>query len=212
MTKTCKNEDCAMQFDIPDTPFLSRLIPFCPNCASKRQEAAIKAELARVNQEREDRWKAICPPAYRETQIEKLPNPDKASDVLAWNYGPTGLLLHGGTRRGKSRCAWLLLRKVFDAGKSVRVLDSMAGFDYTASYAVSPGEAQAWVNGYSRCGLLFLDDIFKAKLTDSFESAIFAIVDHRLSHKLPILATLNDTGETLGTRMSADRGDAFSGE
>lgn len=85
----------------------------------------------------------------------------------------------------------------------------MAGFDYAASYDVSPGETQAWVNGYSRCGLLFLDDIFKAKLTDSFESAIFSVVEHRLSHKLPILATLNDTGETLGARMSADRGDAF---
>lgn len=207
MNKNCKN--CGTEFNAPDDPVLNRFTPFCPKCATERREADAKTEQARLDRERESRWHSLCPPAYRDTVIEKLPNPNKATEILSWNYGATGLLLHGKTRKGKSRCAWLLVRKVFEAGKSIRVLDSMAGFQYGAAFANSGREAQEWVDVRCRCGLLFFDDVFKVKLTDSFEAAVFAIVDYRLSHQLPILATLNDTGDTLAARMSSDRGEAF---
>lgn len=85
----------------------------------------------------------------------------------------------------------------------------MAGFQYGAAFSNSGREAQEWIESRAKCGLLFFDDAFKVKMTDSFESAVFAIVDYRLAHQLPILATLNDTGETLAKRMTGDRGDAF---
>jgi DNA replication protein DnaC len=209
MTRTCKNERCGAGFELPqDDPLLGRFVLFCPECSRKEREAALAAEQDRIKRERESKWNAICPPGYRDTEIEKLPDPARAAEVLAWNYGPTGLLLHGATRRGKSRCAWLLARKVFDLGKSVRVLDAMAGFEYATAFASGAG-AHAWISNYCRCGLLFFDDVFKARLTDSFEAAVFAIAEYRQSHKLPILASLNDTGETLTARMSTDRGDAL---
>ena len=49
----------------------------------------------------------------------------------------------------------------------------------------------------------------EATLTESFEAAMFAIVDHRLNYNLPVIATLNDTGATLSARMTGDRGEAF---
>jgi len=207
MQKPCKK--CQTVFEAPDDSVLNRFTPFCPACATERREADEKTEAARISGEREARWQAICPPAYRDTVIEKLPNPNKATEILAWNYGATGLLLHGKTRKGKSRCAWLLVRKTFEAGKSIRVLDSMAGFHYGAVFANSGREALEWVEARSKCGLLFFDDVFKVKLTDSFEAAVFAIVDYRISHNLPILATLNDVGDTLAARMTSDRGEAF---
>ncbi|HEV2320689.1 MAG TPA: hypothetical protein VGV18_13110 [Verrucomicrobiae bacterium] len=209
MTRTCKNQPCGARFEVPgDDPLLERFVRFCPECSRKEHEAVRLAEQDRMKRERESKWNAICPPGYRDTEIGKLPDAAKAAEVLAWNYGPTGLLLHGATRRGKSRCAWLLARKMFDQGKSVRALDALAGFEYATAFASAAG-AHAWINDYCRCGLLFFDDVFKARLTDSFEAAVFAIAEYRQSHKLPVLASLNDTGETLMARMSADRGDAL---
>jgi DNA replication protein DnaC len=209
MKKNCKK--CSAEFDGPefgpDEEWLNRLPGLCQKCSDEQAQATARAEKERKSRERESRWRDLCPPAYRDTVTEKLPHPDKAAEILAWNYGSTGLLLHGPTRTGKTRCAWLLVRKMFDAGKSIRVLDSSAGFLYLRLF-LNDG-APDWFQDHCDCAFLVLDDIFKAKLTESFEAAVFAIVDHRLSHKLPIVATLNDTGETLAARMSPDRGDAF---
>lgn len=210
MNLKCKNE-CGADIEVPDNldVFLQKFGAICQPCCDRLSLEARTRQESALREQRETDWKSICPPAYRDTEISKLPNPDKANEILAWNYGKSGLLLHGKTRKGKSRCAWLLCQKVFMAGKSVKVLDAMAGFKYAAAFAHSGKEAQEWVENYCRCGLLFFDDVFKVKLTDSFEAAVFAIVDYRMSHNLPILATLNDTGDTLAARMSSDRGDAF---
>ena len=207
MKKNC--QDCGVEFNAPDDPILSRFALRCSRCAGEREAAYKREQQERLKHEQEQRWRQICPPAYQETLVDKLPDPARAAEILAWNYGPTGLLLYGPTRRGKTRCAWLLARKTFDAGKSVQVLDSMAGFDYGGAFSASAAQAENWVYARCRSGLLFLDDVFKGKLTDSFESAVFAIVDYRLAHRLPIVATLNDTGETLAARMSKDRGAAL---
>lgn len=206
MKKNCTK--CGVELELPDNPFF-KTIAYCAKCTGEiraKAESDAKDEAMRQN---EERWRKLCPPAFRDTDAGKLPNPQKAVETMAWEYGPTGLLLHGDTRRGKSRCAWLLIRKVFDAGKTVQVMDSMSGFQYMAAFSNSAKDAQEWVELRSKCGLLFFDDLFKAKLTDSFEAAVFAIVDYRMNHQLPIVATLNDTGETLSSRMSADRGEAF---
>ena len=88
MTKICKK--CETEFNGPDDPALCSLLRLCPKCLADQQEAAAKEEAERRLQEREKRWRGLCPPSYRETVIEKLPNPDKAEEVLSWTYGPTG--------------------------------------------------------------------------------------------------------------------------
>lgn len=209
MKKKCKFESCQNQVECPDDPILSRFTLFCPECC-QRVSAEQKAKADEFSrQEKLHKWQAICPAGFRDTQIEKLPRPEKAQEILAWNYGKTGVLLHGKTGKGKSRCAWLLCEKVFNSGKSIHVLNSLAGFEYAGIFESGGRAAHEWVQSRCSCGLLFLDDVFKVKLTDSFESAVFAIVDYRLAHQLPILATLNDTGATLMARMSEDRGAAL---
>ena len=163
MNKKCKK--CNTEFAAPDDPVLNHFTPFCPVCATAQLEAAAAVERRRRDHVREVRWQSLCPPAFRDTLLKKLPHPSKAAEILAWNYSKTGLLLHGKTRQGKSRCAWLLVRKVFESGKSIQVLDSMAGFQYAAAFSNSGREAQAWVEARCCCGLLFFDDVFKVKLT-----------------------------------------------
>lgn len=206
MKNKCK---CGAEFDGPDDPIWNRLMPFCPECSKVIRDTNVKEQAERTAREQEMQWQKLCPLAYRNTAVDKLPIPDKADEILAWNYGAKGLMLYGPTRRGKTRCAWLQLKKMFKLGKSIKVLDALAGFNYMAEFSNGGEAAREWVESYCRCEILFLDDVFKAKLTDSFEAAIFAIIDYRMSHNLPILATLNDTGETLTARMSSDRGDAM---
>ena len=176
---------------------------------------ASNANERRINTEKEvaaaglARWIEFCPPAFRDTEMSKLPFPKVTAVVLAWEYQQRGLILHGKTRSGKTRTAWLLVKKQFEAGRTANVMNSMSGFEYAAIFTAGGQAALEWVMVRSKCSLLFLDDVFKVKLTESFEAAMFAIVDYRLNHNLPIIATLNDTGATLSARMTGDRGDAF---
>jgi DNA replication protein DnaC len=207
MKKNCK--DCGIEFEASDDALIFRYTVYCSPCLEKSSKEAKEKAEKDLYSKRVYEWRGICPPAYLETVKSKLPNPSKIDEVMAWEYGKNGILLHGKTRTGKSRCAWALCHKVFFSGKTVKILDTAAGFKYAAVFSSGGREVNEWIGTHSRCGLLFLDDVFKAKLTDSFEAAIFAILDYRMNHNLPILATLNDTGDTLAARMSPDRGDAL---
>jgi hypothetical protein len=57
-------------------------------------------------------WKSLCPPGYRNTTSEQLPNVAKFEEVQRWQYGPKGLLVVGPTRRGKTRSVWKLLERL----------------------------------------------------------------------------------------------------
>ena len=207
-----KCTNCSTEFESqlpPEMHFFS-ISKVCPPCveimAAERRVATEKRELA----VRKYEWTIQCPPAFIETNIDKLPFPQKAEQVLQWEYSPKGLILYGATRKGKTRAAWLLIQKLFMQGRNFRVMDSMAGFEYAGIFSEGGNNALNWVTKRSTVPVLFLDDVFKVKLTDSFEAAIFAIVDHRMNHQLPIICTLNDTGDTLSSRMTDDRGNAFT--
>ena len=203
---TCKQ--CGRGFERIVPPELANLpmIRLCQECfatnaAARRFETEQrKAELRLIV------WLQLCPPAFQDTTLARLPVQAKTEEVLKWEYQSRGLILVGKTRRGKTRTAWLLLRKLVAEGRSVRVMDSMSGIEYAGIFSEGGKMALEWVRSRNNVAVLFLDDVFKVKLTDSFEAALFAIIDHRMSHKLPIIATVNDTGKTLATRMTDDRG------
>jgi DNA replication protein DnaC len=181
----------------------------CDSCLN-RNAAERREELDKQKQiGLETQWMSFCPPAFHDTDISKLPFPSVSMKALAWEHGKRGIVFHGKTRSGKTRTAWLLVKKHFTAGRTARVMDSMSGFEYAAIFTAGGQAALEWVEDRAKCSLLFLDDVFKVKLTESFEAAMFAIVDHRFNNNLPIIVTLNDTGQTLSARMTNDRGDAF---
>lgn len=202
---------CGVEFEIEKTSESFGWAWMIKNCAacSDSEEKRKAAELeAAKKQDLETRWLAICPPLFRETEIERLPIPSKAAECFNWG-GEHGLMLFGDTRKGKSRCAWLLLRREYDKKRKITVMDSLSGLQYGSIFSGGGRDAETWVMSRCTCDVLFLDDVFKVKLTDSFEAAMFAIVDYRLNHKKTILATCNDTGASLAGRMSVDRGAAF---
>lgn len=162
----------------------------------------------RLLEDRWMQWKYLCPAEYQNCDPAKLPLPERLKQVLAWEFGPRGLLLHGPTSQGKTRCAWALLRQEFVDHQHQVV--AATGYDFSihipALYAQGADHVERWVDNCCRAEICFLDDPFKAKATERTEDVLFAIVDQRLAHQRPLIITANDTGETLAGRLSADRG------
>jgi len=198
-------------FTLPDfiPASIAALVHACPTCSEKQAAADSRRTVLESKRMRAERWKTICPPDFIGTDPAKLPCFRQYQAVMAWQHGPRGLILHGATGRGKSRCAWSLIRREYEAGKTVAALDSSAGITYAAKYGESAADVQRWIVRLCRVDVALLDDVFKAKLTDSFEAAIFTIVNERTENRLPLVVTCNDTGDSLKERLSPDRGAAM---
>ena len=205
---TIQCRECGADF-VLQWPALATLVRVCPECSEGHAlEDQRRAVLSSKNL-RGVRWKHICPAEFLATEPYRLPHPHKLQRLLAWQYGTKGVMLHGPTGGGKSRCAWLLLKREFEAGRTVAALDCSAGLTYAAKYSASAEAVERWVSRLSSVELLLLDDAWKAKLTDSFEGALFTVINRRTEARLPLVVTCNDTGESLRARMSQDRGDAL---
>lgn len=170
---------------------------YCDACNQKK-----------VREKRLGEWKDLCPAEYQSCDPHKLPLPERLKQVLAWEFGPRGLLLHGPTSQGKTRCAWALLQREFI--KHQHQVVAATGYDFSihipALYAKGADHVEHWVETCCKAEICFLDDPFKAKATERTEDVLFAIVDQRLAHQRPLIITANDTGESLAGRLSADRG------
>lgn len=204
LQKNCR--ECGKEFEIdPDYASVARFVSVCPACSEVHALEDQRRTILNSKSLREEGWNNICPKEFRETVPHRLPHPHSLDMVLRWQFGAKGLILHGATGSGKSRCAWVLLKREYVAGRSLRHLDYMAGIEYAERFHESPRAVREWMESMISTQLLFLDDIFKAKFTDSFENSIFSIISRRTEHGKPCILTTNDTGESLGERLSPDR-------
>ncbi len=201
--------ECGNPWTFEFSEFLAGIVHVCPECSEKHAEEESRRLAQQSAGYREQSWKAICPPDFLTIDPRLLPYPPRLAEVLKWQFGPKGLLLHGGTGAGKSRIAWALLRREFVAGRSVRSINHGAGLKYGALFTQSTQAAEDWVKGLIEPDILFMDDVFKSKLTDSWEAALFTVVSSRTEKRRPIIVTCNDEGSTLIKRTTDDRGAAL---
>ena len=148
------------------------------------------------------------PDYFKATVPGHIPDQDGYAKVMAWKYGPKGLLLVGTNRKGKSRSAWELVRREIYIGRSVEAVSALRLGELIECYQTGDNPYEL-LREWSKVKLLLLDDIFKSKLTERVEEQIFTLIDERISNMLPTIITLNDSLAGLASRLSADRGPAI---
>lgn len=200
--------DCGTPVEHPYPKLAARGI-ICESCLGKDSDRILAAAKAKSGLMDVSGWNKLCPLTFQDTEPHRLPSPTKLQKVMAWQFGPKGLLLLGPTGTGKTRCLYVLLKREFSKGRTISVLDHSSAFRYAERFNESPAAVNHWMEHKCNVDILALDDIFKARLTDSFEQAIFTIISQRTERGRPVLLTTNDTGESLVDRMSADRGPAL---
>lgn len=209
--RTCPK--CQIEFESEAVLFEGRemfsTVPaLCGKCAEQcdrerreRESRFIEAEWAR-------KWEKICPVRFRDTESAKLPDAAAMEAVLSWVYGRDGLLCHGPTGKGKTRCLYLLLHRLhFKQHRSIIALGAADfGLQCGRLFWVDQDGAAAYIQSLIRAEILMIDDLDKARFSERVEAELFHVIDARTANGRPILASLNSTGDELAAMMTEQRG------
>jgi DNA replication protein DnaC len=149
-------------------------------------------------------WKYLCPPLYRDTSVERLPYKDKFNEVQNWRYGPLGLIVLGGSRRGKTRSVWKLLERLHFEGRTIIALTPMDLKVQVAKVWQNSETAEEWIHSLRHADVLFFDDLDTVKFTEAVEETIYDAFEFRPTHGKPVIATVNRSGCELAARMNAN--------
>ena len=162
------------------------------------------------------KWEQLCPPIYRDSNPELLPNLPMFEEVQKWEYGPQGLLLKGPSRQGKTRAAWALLKRLHF--QEERKIVAFVPKDLKAAVADEWRDRDRIANDWrDRCNsgpdittrlrraeVLYLDDLDTIKFTEAVEETLYDTFEYRLAHGKPVILTLNQSGPELAGRMSTE--------
>jgi len=204
-TYTCPQGHAVRAWPAPHKPWMRRMNrALCPECVVMEKERDAEQQAEATRQRQEAAWHALCPPLYRETDPDRLPA-DKLAEAMSWQWGPEGLLLIGPTGTGKTRCAYLLLKRLLKEGRVIRAFDC-AAFSHECSRRFRDGTGEDWTDGLAKVEVVFLDDVGKMSFTERAETELFARVERRGANKLPIIGTTNMVGADIEAKASADRG------
>lgn len=152
-----------------------------------------------------EKWKARCPSEFLSVDVSKLPNKVAYEKVIAWDR-KRSLLLCGKSRTGKTRSLWALAGKLFMSNRAIHVVEPIdLGIRLAAAFGRDMTQAEKMIDRWLQTSYLFLDDPFKAKLTERVQEVLFEIIDFRCARNRPMVLTTNDTGKTLEARMDEDR-------
>jgi hypothetical protein len=200
--RVCGLPFTACRYVLPDKRVI--IAGVCDKCYGAKV-VAIREDAAKKEATTE-RWLQLCPILYQRTDPARLPQ-TQLPEVLAWQYGPEGLLLVGPTGTYKTRTAYLLLKRlVLDEGRRVEAFDGLA-FDHECVRRFrDEGDGEEWADGLAHVDVVFFDDIGKGCFTPRVEAEMFGLIERRAANGLPIIATTNMTGADLAAKVTEDRG------
>ena len=181
----------------------------CDDCCEEHMIKQVKQELNVVAAI--ERARLTIPPRYQNTDLERLPWPQR-QEVLAWDGKPKGqgLWLMGDTRTGKTRTLCKLLEKLIEDGQEVMAFFHGAFGDDLLEVMRSERSYKAWKRKVTGSPILVIDDLFSNKMTERSESALFEILDERIAWFRPTFVTTQVTAKDAKAKFhSQHRGQAF---
>jgi DNA replication protein DnaC len=215
LTDTCPN--CGDEYEVETVEWNGRTVfrqKYCFPCAETLQrredEARNRAEAERRAKRISEAFDAICPPLYRSTDVDRLPEPF-LTEAVGWEWSARGLGLVGLAGKGKTRTAYHILRRMLEQGKSV-VATSAPSFarlcvDQFADDRQRRAEAESTLKQIHKADVWFLDDLGKQRMTDRGEMELYAVLEHRTASMLPTIWTANAKSAVLLEMFSQDRGE-----
>lgn len=208
--RSCGKEMKPVSFTGPGGKLLT--FPPAAYCAADACVAAADAARALETPVKIRQFTDGCPELFKDTDPHRLPPPLNgiALSWSPWNEPKRrGLLIHGATRKGKSRCMWFVRNRLKAEGRYVKVLTM---FELEAELVSAWGKDR-WdrtMKDMIDVDLLCLDDLGKEKMTERMASVLFALVDQRAQHMRPTLITTNHTSQSLLDRFhDKETGSAF---
>ena len=207
--------------------------------AGESNAAETKAKAAQKQRdELESRFYKNCPqadPYIRKAERSSTPRPAQHSLVMKWPEfdcvdqlteehwefgGPVvlpGLLLHGASGSGKTTSAYLAIRESFGcwypADRQMPGVVAVGAVEMgrTISELARSGgdEFQAYLDRLAYCGLLFIDDLDKARFTPRVESELFDLLEFRAVEDRAVVVTTNLKGRELERMFSRHIGPAI---
>ena len=168
--------------DLLSEPFV------CFGCSEVRESEM------KTRWERSAAWNKECPKAYRDSDWKRLPCRHLINEVQSWQYGKQGIVFAGSPGVGKTRLAYVLLKRLHAEGKSVKALTAT---DFALGVQEHGGNhtLPAWLKDLCAVPVLLLDDLGKEKLTESQVAQLFHVLDKRMAGELPVLITTNYKGQ-----------------
>lgn len=186
--------------------------PFaCPPCVERSEADKVAEEQRQKQKGREDKWNAVCPPLYRDTDLSHTGLSRAAVDcVRRWDM-KRGIGLIGESGRGKTRVLFVALRRAHEAGKFVRVVSHNRFSKIVIEAFSGDGRAESgkelmWLR---KTDYLMIDDLGKAPSTERADAEMEELIEYRVSNDLPILWSANAAGGWLENRFGPDRGPAL---
>lgn len=195
---------CGVGFETEALPSEFGTLPmrcYCDQCfglamADFQRNEREQAMAARLRSWREDAGHD----AFTDTDPTKLPSQDRYAKVMRWRFNPKGLVLHGSSGRGKSRCLWALLQRLYvEDGITVRCV-RVTSFARIMSDPYR-ADAEAYLRALIVIPVLALDDLGKEPSTERWEASLIELLDARSVAGRPVLVTTNYAGDKLVTRF-----------
>lgn len=134
-------------------------------------------------------WKSTVPEQYWDNDPDLIKD-SRLRAVFADN-GDKGLYVYSGSGTQKTRSVLCLLAKEYMAGKTVMFLSpelfTFSAFDLNDK----DGEGRKVLDRAQSCDVLFIDDLFKRRMTEAQEFFLYCILENRGKKKTLITSNIS---------------------
>lgn len=198
ITVNCKT--CGAGIDI--LPLAGYSEGICEQCSARE---ARKAAFAQLENHRSEQWDKITAgfSTYLDTNFDKLPDKDASNFCLQWKYGRTGLNMFGPTGLGKTRTALLILKREFNAGRTIKLLGPGT---FSRICSKLQFNTAAFEHALSTVQILLLDDVDKCILSPVHTGKFFSVIEARCASGIPTIVTHETKDEMIKKNLGCGEG------